>query len=87
MDFDVRSIRYPGLIGWKAKPGGGTTDYAVDIFHQALIQNQYTCFLKADTALPMMYMDDAIKATINVTEADSNLIKDSKFVQSFGHEL
>ena len=73
--LDVRSIRYPGLIGWKAKPGGGTTDYAVDIFHQALIQNQYTCFLKADTALPMMYMDDAIKATINVTEADSNLIK------------
>lgn len=73
--LDVRSIRYPGLIGWKAKPGGGTTDYAVDIFHQALIQNQYTCFLKEDTALPMMYMDDAIKATINVTEADSNLIK------------
>ena len=73
--LDVRSIRYPGLIGWKAKPGGGTTDYAVDIFHQALIQNQYTCFLKEDTGLPMMYMDDAIKATIDVTEADSDLIK------------
>jgi nucleoside-diphosphate-sugar epimerase len=73
--LDVRSIRYPGLIGWKAKPGGGTTDYAVDIFHQALIQNRYTCFLKADTGLPMMYMDDAIKATINVTEAASDLIK------------
>jgi len=73
--LDVRSIRYPGLIGWKAKPGGGTTDYAVDIFHQALIQNQYTCFLKEDTGLPMMYMDDAIKATIDVTEADADLIK------------
>ncbi len=73
--LDVRSIRYPGLIGWKAKPGGGTTDYAVDIFHQALIQNSYTCFLKEDTGLPMMYMDDAIKATIDITEADPSQIK------------
>ncbi len=73
--LDVRSIRYPGLIGWKALPGGGTTDYAVDIFHKALARNTYTCFLKEDTGLPMMYMDDAIKATINVTEADSNLVQ------------
>jgi nucleoside-diphosphate-sugar epimerase len=73
--LDVRSIRYPGLIGWKALPGGGTTDYAVDIFHKALAHNTYTCFLKEDTGLPMMYMDDAIKATINVTEADSNLVR------------
>lgn len=73
--LDVRSIRYPGLIGWKALPGGGTTDYAVDIFHQALKSNHYTCFLKEDTALPMMYMDDAIKATINITEATGDLVK------------
>ena len=73
--LDVRSIRYPGLIGWKALPGGGTTDYAVDIFHQALKSNHYTCFLKEDTALPMMFMDDAIKATIDITEADPSLIK------------
>ncbi|MBO6515375.1 MAG: NAD-dependent epimerase/dehydratase family protein [Bacteroidia bacterium] len=73
--LDVRSIRYPGLIGWKALPGGGTTDYAVDIFHQALISNRYTCFLKEDTALPMMYMDDAIKATIDITEAAPELVK------------
>lgn len=72
--LDVRSIRYPGLIGWKALPGGGTTDYAVDIFHQALKSNRYTCFLKADTALPMMYMDDAIKATIDITEAASERV-------------
>ncbi len=74
-NLDVRSIRYPGLIGWKALPGGGTTDYAVDIFHQALIRNEYTCFLKEDTALPMMFMDDAIKATIDITEASSDLVK------------
>jgi nucleoside-diphosphate-sugar epimerase len=73
--LDVRSIRYPGLIGWKALPGGGTTDYAVDIFHKALEDNQYTCFLSNTTALPMMYMDDAIKATIDITEADPKLVK------------
>lgn len=73
--LDVRSIRYPGLIGWKALPGGGTTDYAVDIFHQALKTQSYTCFLKADTVLPMMYMDDAIKATVDITEAPSELVK------------
>ncbi|MCB9262315.1 MAG: NAD-dependent epimerase/dehydratase family protein [Flavobacteriales bacterium] len=67
-NLDVRSVRYPGLIGWKALPGGGTTDYAVDIFHQALKSKSYTCFLREDTSLPMMYMDDAIKATIDITE-------------------
>jgi nucleoside-diphosphate-sugar epimerase len=73
--LDVRSIRYPGLIGWKALPGGGTTDYAVDIFHQALKYGHYTSFLKEGTILPMMYMDDAIKATLEITEAPSELIK------------
>lgn len=73
--LDVRSIRYPGLIGWKALPGGGTTDYAVDIFHKAIQNNHYTCFLSEDTALPMMYMDDAIKATIDITEAAAERVK------------
>jgi nucleoside-diphosphate-sugar epimerase len=72
---DVRSLRYPGLIGWKTMPGGGTTDYAVDIFHQALKTGSYECFLSEDTALPMMYMDDAIKATVDITEAPAEQIK------------
>jgi len=72
---DVRSLRYPGLIGYKAKPGGGTTDYAVDIFYQALEQQQYECFLSENTYLPMMYIDDAIEATIQLMEADATDIK------------
>jgi nucleoside-diphosphate-sugar epimerase len=67
--LDVRSIRYPGLIGWRSDPGGGTTDYAVNIFHEALANGKYQSFLSADTVLPMMYMDDAIRATISLMDA------------------
>ncbi len=66
---DVRSIRYPGLISYKTTPGGGTTDYAVEIFYEAIRRKTYTCFLEEDTVLPMMYMDDAINATIGVMKA------------------
>ena len=72
---DVRSLRYPGLIGYKSDPGGGTTDYAVDIFHQALEKGHYDCFLSADTQLPMMMMDDAIRATISIMESPAEKIK------------
>jgi nucleoside-diphosphate-sugar epimerase len=72
--LDVRSIRYPGLIGWKANPGGGTTDYAVHIFHEALKSGKYESFLSADTALPMMYMEDAIRATISLMNAPAERI-------------
>ena len=72
---DVRSVRYPGLISWKTMPGGGTTDYAVEIYHEALKKGSYECFLKSDTELPMMYMDDAIRATISLMESPSEQIK------------
>jgi len=66
---DVRSLRYPGLISWKTSPGGGTTDYAIDIFHAALKSERYTCFLEPDEYLPMLYMDDAVRATLELMEA------------------
>lgn len=72
---DVRSIRYPGLISWSTEPGGGTTDYAIDIYHKALKDASYECFLSENTALPMMYMDDAIRATIEIMQAPSDTIK------------
>jgi nucleoside-diphosphate-sugar epimerase len=72
---DVRSIRYPGLIGYKSMPGGGTTDYAVDIYHEALKSGRYTSFLSEDTYLPMMYMPDAIRATIELMEAPVDQVK------------
>ncbi len=72
--LDVRSIRYPGLISWKAAPGGGTTDYAIHIFHDALRKSSYRSFLSAETELPMMYMDDAIRGTIELMDAPAEKI-------------
>jgi nucleoside-diphosphate-sugar epimerase len=72
---DVRSLRYPGLIGYKTKPGGGTTDYAVDIFVKALTDKKFECFLSENTYLPMMYMEDAVKATLDLMEAPADKIK------------
>ncbi len=72
---DVRSIRYPGLISWKGEPGGGTTDYAVDIFYGAIKENRYTSFLDRQTKLPMMYMNDAIRATVDLMEAPAENIR------------
>ncbi|NND78908.1 MAG: NAD-dependent epimerase/dehydratase family protein [Maribacter sp.] len=71
---DVRSVRYPGLISYKTMPGGGTTDYAIEIFHSALSKGRYTCFLNKDTKLPMMFMDDAIRATLQLMESNATKI-------------
>jgi nucleoside-diphosphate-sugar epimerase len=72
---DVRSIRYPGLISYSSPPGGGTTDYAVDIFHKALSDKKYECFISSETKMPMMYMDDAIAATIQIMQAPKEDVK------------
>lgn len=74
-DIDVRSIRYPGIISWKTEPGGGTTDYAIEIFHNAILKGRYTSFLNKETKLPMMYMDDAIEATIKIMDTNPSAIK------------
>ena len=74
-DVDVRSLRYPGIISWKTLPGGGTTDYAVEIYHKAITDKFYDCFLKEDTKLPMMFMDDAIKATVDIMTTKKDNIK------------
>lgn len=74
-NVDVRGIRYPGLIGWKSLPGGGTTDYAVDIFYSALKNETFNCFLNSTTKLPMMHMEDAIRATREIAEAPAKLVK------------
>lgn len=73
--IDVRSVRYPGIVGYKSNPGGGTTDYAVHIFHEAIKNGKYECFLSEEAALPMMYMPDAIKATLEIMNAPSEKIK------------
>ena len=74
-NVDVRSLRYPGIISWKTLPGGGTTDYAVEIYHKAITDKFYDCFLKEDTKLPMMFMGDAIKATIDIMKAKPSAVK------------
>ena len=70
--LDIRSIRYPGLISWKTPPGGGTTDYAVAIFYEGIKNGKYECFVRPDTTLPMMYMDDAVRGTMELMEADAS---------------
>lgn len=72
--LDVRSLRYPGVIGWQSAPGGGTTDYAIEIFHAAIKDGSYSCFLESETRLPMIYMDDSIRATIELMDAPTDSI-------------
>lgn len=73
---DVRSLRYPGLLSYKTAPGGGTTDYAIDIFHHAVLEREYPCFLEADEVLPMMYMEDAVRATLELMDAPREAINE-----------
>ena len=77
-DVDMRGLRYPGLISYKAPAGGGTTDYAVEIFHAALADGHYTCFVREDTQLPMMYMDDAIRATLEIMDVPAEKLGSAK---------
>ena len=72
--IDVRSLRYPGIVSWQSMPGGGTTDYAVDIFHKAVFKEKFICFLKPDTLLPMMYMEDALRATLKIMDSEVSQI-------------
>lgn len=83
--LDIRSIRYPGLISWKAAPGGGTTDYAINIFHEALKNEKYECFISADTKMPMLYMEDAIRGTLSLmdTSPDNLRIRSSYNITGF----
>ena len=74
-NVDVRSLRYPGIVSWKTDPGGGTTDYAVEIFHKAILEGTYNSFLNKDSKLPMMYMDDAIDATIKIMDTPAEKVK------------
>lgn len=73
--LDIRSVRYPGIVGYQSMPGGGTTDYAVDIYHKAVLGEAFSCFLEAGTTLPMIYMDDAITATLQLMEAPAARLK------------
>lgn len=73
--LDIRGVRYPGIISYKTPPGGGTTDYAIEIFHEAIKHKKYTCFLREDSTLPMMYMPDCIKSTLDLMDADLSKLK------------
>ena len=73
-NVDVRSLRFPGIIGWQSKPGGGTTDYAVEVFHKAVRGETYHCFLNSNTMLPMMFMEDAIRAVIEIMSIKLNYL-------------
>ncbi len=84
--IDVRSLRYPGLISYKTEAGGGTTDYAVEIYYEAVRNGKYTSFLSADTALPLLFMPDAIKATIDLMESDRSNLTCSQCLQPWGNE-
>ena len=80
---DVRSLRYPGIISYKSSPGGGTTDYAIEIFHSVIEKNSYDCFIEEDLQLPMIYMDDAIRATLELMNCDRKKLSINSLSTSF----